>query len=912
MNKKKICRIAGIAVASVAIVAGGAFYGMQQLGTSENSTDGSLSSMQSMRAQNVSTSANQHEVTLHFKWEGSQPHVAYSVDETNTATTNPGVPMNDEGNGWYTYTIKNAEEADVVISVPEMDYTTSEFSRSEGEYWYDLDAGWNTSTPDNYEEPENKEVQGAGAEEEITKDAEEVAAESKIIVHYTSDWENTCLYAWNALPNDIEMDWPGKELKKDADGYFSYTFDATTKVNFLFTGDGTQTEDYSLKKAGEYWYSNGKWVTEKPSGDQKETPAPDETVAPDKTPGPEESSGPSSTPAPFTRTDFRDETIYFMMTSRFYDGDSSNNCVSWRDTGTDDNKNNPGNAADDPVWRGDFKGVVEKLDYIKALGFSAIWITPVVKNASDYDYHGYHAINHSKVDVRYESKDCTYQDLINACHKKGIKVIQDIVLNHCSDYGEENLFPAFTRTDDISKLDKSTTALTLTDLGKSIGMTDDFKQNEAKRCAALKNDTSDPDRIFHHEKDCTWEGYTVQTGQMGAHCVDLNTENPKVTKYLTKCYTDFIGMGVDAFRIDTIKHVSRLSFNSAFLPAFKEAGGENFYMFGEACVRRNEVWNAGIPPISVPFYTWKESSDYGWDSSETLDATLNNEKLVAKHYQDNLNTGTQPTSDNAFLNGNDYHKPDRSKSSGLDMIDFYMHWQFKSARDAFSAARQEDSYFNDSTWNVMYVDSHDYGPDSFNRYEGSQAQWAENLDLIFTFRGIPCIYYGSEIEFKKGEKIDDWQNALEKSGRAYFGDHIEGSVNTTDYAEYNGATGEMAKTLEYPLAKHIQRLNKIRRAVPALRKGQYSTEGISGGGMAYKRRYTDSTTDSFVCVTISGDATFSGIPSGTYVDMVTGDKVQCNGTLTASCSGQGNMRVYVLQTSGAPNGKVGEDGTYLK
>ena len=163
----------------------------------------------------------------------------------------------------------------------------------------------------------------------------------------------------------------------------------------------------------------------------------------------------------------------------------------------------------------------------------------------------------------------------------------------------------------------------------------------------------------------------------------------------------------------------------------------------------------------------------------------------------------------------------------------------------------------------------------------------------------------------KGAKIDDWYSPLEKTGRAYFGDEIEGSVNATDFAVYSGATGKMDETLSHPLAKHIQRLNLIRRAVPALRKGQYSTEGVSGG-IAYKRRYTGDGVDSFVCVTISGDATFSGIPSGTYVDVITGDTVQCGGTLNASCSGQGNMRVYVLQTSGAPSGKIGTDGTYLK
>ena len=97
-----------------------------------------------------------------------------------------------------------------------------------------------------------------------------------------------------------------------------------------------------------------------------------------------------------SRTDFRDETIYFLITTRFYDGDSSNNahCV-------DDTK--AGNPDSDPAWRGDFKGLIEKLDYIKALGFTAIWITPVVQNNSSYDYHGYHAYDFTAVDYRYES-----------------------------------------------------------------------------------------------------------------------------------------------------------------------------------------------------------------------------------------------------------------------------------------------------------------------------------------------------------------------------------------------------------------------------------------------------------------------------------------------------------------------------
>jgi hypothetical protein len=90
--------------------------------------------------------------------------------------------------------------------------------------------------------------------------------------------------------------------------------------------------------------------------------------------------------------------------------------------------------------------------------------------------------------------------------------------------------------------------------------------------------------------------------------------------------------------------------------------------------------------------------------------------------------------------------------------------------------------------------------------------------------------------------------------------------------------------------------------------GQYSTEGISGG-MAFKRRYTEGGTDSFALVTVSGGATYTGIPNGTYVDAVTGDRrTVADGTLTVAAPGKGNLRVYVLNGPG----RIGADGPYLK
>ncbi|MDY5120261.1 MAG: alpha-amylase family glycosyl hydrolase, partial [Muribaculaceae bacterium] len=147
-----------------------------------------------------------------------------------------------------------------------------------------------------------------------------------------------------------------------------------------------------------------------------------------------------------SRTNFMDESIYFLITTRFFDGDNSNNVQCW-----DGKQYNTG----DPAWRGDFKGLIEKLDYIKALGFTAVWITPVVENASGYDYHGYHAMNFKKVDCRYLSENVGFQELIDAVHAHDMKLILDVVFNHTGNFGEETLCPMFTKDEsaDLGDID---------------------------------------------------------------------------------------------------------------------------------------------------------------------------------------------------------------------------------------------------------------------------------------------------------------------------------------------------------------------------------------------------------------------------------------------------------------------------
>lgn len=629
-----------------------------------------------------------------------------------------------------------------------------------------------------------------------------------------------------------------------------------------------------------------------------------------------------------SRTDFRDESIYFVMTTRFFDGDATNNTHCW-------DGNNPG----DPAWRGDFKGLIDKMDYIKALGFTAIWITPIVENASGYDYHGYHAHDFSKVDHRYESDGVGFQQVIDEAHKRGMKIILDIVLNHTGNFGEAKLCKMFTRdwTKDQSNIHECMVPYTQKDGGKLPDNYASLSDQYGARLTLMKNTggkNNDIHNYWHHYGHGNWDNPTRWWMQIAGDCVDLNTEHPFVYNYLIECYSKFIKMGVDGFRIDTGGHIPRLTFNQTFIPAFHAAaesaeaknkrGNMPFYMFAEVCARYTSIWYREQPNLSPLYYTWSEDKTYAWDEDPAswdnivaLEGDECNTHTNHKSVQLSASDASKPTSQNAFLNGNAYHIPDYSKSSGLNVIDFTMHHNFRSIGEAWNIAQQgNDQYYNDATWNVVYVDSHDYAPNGApedKRFSGDESTLAENWNLMFTHRGIPCIYYGSEIQFKKGCVIDNGPNtSLINTGRAYFGGYIKGSAEVTNFATYNNATGNMATTLSHPLAKHVQRLNLIRQAVPALRKGQYSMEGCNGS-YAFKRRYTDATTDSYALICISGGATFSGIENGTYVDCVTGDtKIVTNGTLSVSCSGKGNMRVYVLNTTKTPSpGKVGVDGKYL-
>lgn len=140
--------------------------------------------------------------------------------------------------------------------------------------------------------------------------------------------------------------------------------------------------------------------------------------------------------------DWDEAIIYFMVTDRFYDGNTSNNIGVEKD--------NPSG-----YHGGDFAGVTQKLDYLKELGINTIWITPIVDNIDDalttevpgitsHGYHGYWAKDFTTLDPTLGT-EAEFQTLISEAHSRGIKIMVDVVLNHAG-YNTESVFGDMIRS----------------------------------------------------------------------------------------------------------------------------------------------------------------------------------------------------------------------------------------------------------------------------------------------------------------------------------------------------------------------------------------------------------------------------------------------------------------------------------
>jgi len=143
------------------------------------------------------------------------------------------------------------------------------------------------------------------------------------------------------------------------------------------------------------------------------------------------------------------DVVYLIMSDRFVDGDESNNSTpNTREKGNKENINGR--------WGGDIQGIINSFDHIAALGATAIWPTPMLGDDEEaWSYHGYACSDYYHIDPRYGSNSM-YAQMVQKAHEKGLKIIMDMVPNHCgashwwiADLPYQNWinqFPEFTNT----------------------------------------------------------------------------------------------------------------------------------------------------------------------------------------------------------------------------------------------------------------------------------------------------------------------------------------------------------------------------------------------------------------------------------------------------------------------------------
>lgn len=266
----------------------------------------------------------------------------------------------------------------------------------------------------------------------------------------------------------------------------------------------------------------------------------------------------------FRGLDGRD-VIYLIMTDRFADGDVSNN--------KDVDRTNP------RAWHGgDIRGVISKLDYLKDLGITAIWLTPWYDNPNEANqcdkpwcpntnYHGYHAIDHYGVEDHFGSM-ADLQELVREAHKKGIKIIQDQVANHVGvqhPWVKRPPLPTWFSP---------------------------YQQNTFNNSVLLSPNGSQAERD------------KVIRGWFNELLPDLDQDEPEVSRYLIQNALWWVGMtGIDGIRQDTIQYMPR-TFIRDWSAALRKQY-PNIYLVGEVL---------DMDPAHTAFF---QGGRKGWDGIDT-------------------------------------------------------------------------------------------------------------------------------------------------------------------------------------------------------------------------------------------------------------------------------------------------------
>ncbi|GAA4352023.1 glycoside hydrolase family 13 protein [Hymenobacter saemangeumensis] len=429
--------------------------------------------------------------------------------------------------------------------------------------------------------------------------------------------------------------------------------------------------------------------------------------------------------------------IYLLMPDRFANGDPTNDVVK----GMHEASVNRGELT--ARHGGDLKGIEDHFDYLKELGVTTIWPTPLVENNQPKtSYHGYALTDYYKIDPRYGSND-DYAGFVQRAHQQGLKVVHDVVLNHM---GSENyLFRDQPAKDWFNQWPSFT------------------RSNYAD--AVLTDPHAAPAEREQHEKG--WFDLTMP---------DVNQSNPLVATYLIQNFIWWVEYtGLDAFRIDTYPYSDR-----QFLMRFGDEVQAQFPRLGMV----GECTSIGVA----------QQAYFARNILPPVDGFKSNLPGVLDFQ--------------AFFAITDAFTKEPGWNEGINKLYYVL---------------QQDWLYEDATRNVVFLDNHDQS--RFLSVVGEdQAKLRLGLAWLLTTRGIPQLYYGTEVLMKNFTNPDG--RLREDFPGGWPGD------------QQNLFTAAGRTPAQQAMHDYVRTLAQYRRSHPVLQTGQL-TQYLPGEGVYTYFRHND-------------------------------------------------------------------------
>ncbi|MFK7934273.1 MAG: glycoside hydrolase family 13 protein [Saprospiraceae bacterium] len=434
------------------------------------------------------------------------------------------------------------------------------------------------------------------------------------------------------------------------------------------------------------------------------------------------------------------DLMYLIMPDRFANGDSSNDSF--------EDMKQVGVNREKVFFRhgGDLLGVMERLDYLKNLGVTALWLNPVLENNEPFEsYHGYAVTDHYNVDKRLGGNNA-YLQLVKLAHERDMKIVMDIIHNHV---GDQHWF--------------------IQDLPESdfIHQYEEFTQTNYRAPALMDPYASKHDLV------------TLTDGWFATHMPDLNQKNSHVANYLIQNNLWWIEYsGHDAYRIDTYPYPD-----------------EDFMV--EWCKRVK---------MEYPDFTFFGEA---WVNAPAIQAQFTQDNYLRDNYDSELP---------ALVDFQMYFAINEALTKPMG-------WTEGVSRIYFTLA--QDFLYENPYASVLFLDNHDLTRfatvmnEDMNKFKSGMA-------LLMTMRGIPCMYYGTEI------MMTGSGGGFGEGGRKEFPGGWSG-----DAANKFTAKGRTDK--ENEAFNYIQQLAKYRAATPALQTGKLTQFVPKDGIYVYFRYDADQT-----------------------------------------------------------------------